>query len=37
MYIKPEIEVIPFQIKDVIKTSNTDYEDGPGEGDIDEF
>lgn len=36
MYIKPELEVILFQINDIVRTSNTGYDDR-GDGDYDEF
>ena len=37
MYRKPEIEVILFQINDIVRTSNTEYNPKPGDGDYDEF
>ena len=37
MYIKPEMEVIPLQIDDIVRTSDTGYGEGAGDGDYDEF
>lgn len=37
MYIEPKIEVISFPIDDIVRTSNTEYNPKPGDGDYDEF
>lgn len=37
MYSKPEMELILFQIDDVVRTSNTGYGGGSGDGEYEEF
>lgn len=37
MYIKPEMEILLFQIDDIVRTSDTSYGGESGDGDYEEF
>ena len=37
MYIKPEMEILLFQIDDIVRTSDTEYGGDFGDGEHEEF